>query len=89
VALTMAIIAFFVILFGVALLQTVLVQGQIHLDGLRTQAVEREAEVQTTRASVAADSSPASIIEKAEALGLVPVEQIYVPPTPEAEPTAP
>jgi len=34
--------AFFVILFGVALLQTVLVQGQIHLDGLRADVAERQ-----------------------------------------------
>ncbi len=62
VALTMAIIAFFLILFGVALLQTVLVQGQIHLDGLRADLADRQTEAQIARQSVAELESPAHLI---------------------------
>jgi len=75
----MAILAFFLILFGVALLQTVLVQGQIHLDGVRADAAERSAEVQLARARVAELESPENIIGQARAQGLVEVDPIYVP----------
>ena len=63
VALTMAIIAFFLILFGVALLQTVLVQGQLHLDGLRADLAERQTEAQLARLGVAEAGSPDNILD--------------------------
>ncbi len=87
VALTIAVGAFFLVLFGVALLQTVLVQGQIHLDGLRADLASRQAEAQELRAEVAAASAPANIIGAAERDGLVePQASIFVlGPPPEGE----
>lgn len=85
VALTTAIGAFFLVLFGVALLQTVLVQGQIHLDGLRADLASRQAEAQELRAEVARLSSPEAIVAWAEAHGLVDpgVTTYLLPPPPE------
>lgn len=71
VALTLAIGAFFAVLFGVALLQTVLVQGQIRLDGVRADLSERQATAQVLRAEVSRMESPANIIARAHDLGLV------------------
>jgi cell division protein FtsL len=87
VALTMALGTFFLVLFGVALLQTVLVQGQIHLDGLRADLAVRQAQAQELRAEVAELSSPANIIEAARGLNLTePTVTNYVQRTPpEAE----
>jgi hypothetical protein len=86
----LAIIAFFVILFGVALLQTVLVQGQLHLDGLRAEVGERQAEAQELQNAVSAAESPAALIAAAEELGFSSdVTVTYVPGTAEAEPDTP
>lgn len=90
VALTMAIAVFFVILFGVALLQTVLVQGQLRLDGLRADVTARQAEAQVLRADVAAAESPARIVELAEGLGMVEPETVtHVLPPPQADTPVP
>ncbi len=89
VALTMAIIAFFLILFGVALLQTVLVQGQIHLDGLRADVADRQTEAQLLRLEVAERESPAYLIDRAEAMGMVEQSLTFVQPPPEAGPSTP
>jgi hypothetical protein len=77
-----ALFAFFLILFGVALLQTVLVQGQLHLDGLRADLAERQAQVETLQADVAAEESPEAIQQAAAAQGLVehPVTWLSSPP---------
>ena len=88
-ALTMAIIAFFLILFGVALLQTVLVQGQIHLDGLRADVADRQTEVQIARAHVAELESPAHLIGEAESMGMVQQDPTFVSPPSEADSAAP
>ena len=87
-ALALALGAFFLILFGVALLQTVLVQGQIHLDGLRADVAERQTEARTLRADVAAAESPAQLIEAARGLGLVPPDQTNYVLQPPGEGTA-
>jgi hypothetical protein len=89
VALTMATMAFFLILFGVALLQTVLVQGQLHLDGLRADLAEAQTEAQLARDRVAQMESPAAIIDAAEAMNMVPLEPTYITPDPEAGDPAP
>jgi hypothetical protein len=85
VALTIALGAFFLILFGVALLQTVLVQGQLHLDGLRADVAERQAEVQLLRDDVAQRESPEAVVGAAEDMGMEAMDPIYVPQTPEAD----
>lgn len=85
VALTIALGAFFLILFAVALLQTVLVQGQIHLDGLHADVAARQAEVQLLREAVSEAESPAHIRDVAiNQLGMVEPPVIYVLPDPEA-----
>jgi cell division protein FtsL len=85
----MAIIAFFLILFGVALLQTVLVQGQIHLDGLRADVADRQTEVQIARQQVNEAGSPGHLIDMAEGLGMVEQDPTFVSPPPEADTAAP
>ena len=82
--------AFFVILFGVALLQTVLVQGQIHLDGLRADVAERQTEAAVLQQVVAAMESPGDIIRQAEAMGMVTPDHLnFLVPPAEATPTTP
>jgi cell division protein FtsL len=88
-ALMLALLAFFLILFGVALLQTVLVQGQLHLDGLRADVAERQTEAQEQRAAVAEAESPAALIAAAEEQGFIPVDPIWVLPSAEASSTVP
>lgn len=89
-ALALALGAFFLILFGVALLQTVLVQGQIHLDGLRADVAQREAEAQALRLEVSTAESPTELMARAQDLGLVVPEDIaYVSQVPEATPPSP
>ena len=90
VALSMAIAAFFLILFSVALLQTVLVQGQIHLDGLRADVAETQARAQHLRAEVATGESPASIRDIAiNELGMIESPLRYLSSPPEAVPVTP
>jgi len=86
-ALMIALFAFFLILFGVALLQTVLVQGQLHLDGLRADVAERQTQVQALRDDVSRAESPAEIIEAAEALGLVVKDPTWLASQPEVDST--
>ncbi len=82
--------AFFVILFGVALLQTVLVQGQIHLDGLRADVAERQTETRILQQEVATLESPENIIRQAEAMGMVaPDHTTFLVPPAEAPSTTP
>ena len=89
-ALMLALGAFFVILFAVALLQTVLVQGQIHLDGLRADVGERQVETRILQAEVATLESPANIIEQAEAMNMIsPGPTPFLVPPAEAAPTPP
>ena len=84
-ALTIALGAFFLILFAVALLQTVLVQGQIHLDGLHADEAARQAEVQLLREAVSEAESPAHIRDVAiNQLGMVEPPVRYILPGPEA-----
>jgi cell division protein FtsL len=84
VALTIALAAFFLILFGVALLQTVLVQGQVRLDGLRADVTERQIEAQLLRDEVSRLESPENIVGQAEAMGMESKDPRYVPQLPEA-----
>ena len=84
----LALFTFFLILFGVALLQTVLVQGQLHLDGLRADVAERQTQVQLLQDAVSRAESPQAIQDAAAAQGLVPHEPIWVPSPPEATPAA-
>lgn len=89
-ALMLALGAFFVILFGVALLQTVLVQGQIHLDGLRADVAERQIEASVLQEQIAIMESPAAIIDQAEAMGMsVPEHMTYLVPPAEDPLTTP
>lgn len=87
-ALMIALLAFFLILFGVALLQTVLVQGQLHLDGLRADLADRQTEAQILRERVAEREAPENLIAAAEAQGLAVTDPDYLPGVNEApEPT--
>jgi hypothetical protein len=84
-----ALFAFFAILFGVALLQTALVQGQLHLDGLQADVTERQAELQTLQNAVSTAESPDQIIAAAEAQGLVVHDPTWLASQPEATTTEP
>ena len=89
VALTMATIGFFLILFAVALLQTVLVQGQLHLDDLRADLAERQTLAQIEREAVAEAGSPQNILDQARAMGLTEVPLEWIHPAPGADSPAP
>jgi cell division protein FtsL len=66
----------FAVLFAVAVLQTVLVQGQIHLDGLQAEVAEAEVEVQTLRAEVGQLESPGRVVDLAAQVGMVPATDV-------------
>jgi hypothetical protein len=83
-ALMIALFAFFVILFGVALLQTVLVQGQLHLDGLRADLADRQTQAQILRGDVAEEESPENLIRRAEEQGLEQTDPHYISGVPES-----
>ena len=81
VALTAAIGVLFAVLFGVAVLQTAIVQGQLRLDGVRADVAERQTDAQVLRAEVARQSSPENVVAEAEGLGLVPPDHTtFLPP---------
>ncbi len=89
-ALMLALGAFFVILFGVALLQTVLVQGQIHLDGLRADVAERQVETRILQEEVATMESPEHVLDVAiNELGMTQSDPQYILPPAEDAPTTP
>lgn len=80
----------FSVLFAVAVLQTVLVQGQIHLDGLQAELAEAEVQVQVLRAEVGQLESPGRVTAAAEAAGMVRAEQVNtVVPQTAGGPTGP
>jgi cell division protein FtsL len=71
----------FVTLFAVAISQTLLVQGQIRLDGLDRQLATEQARYQELRKEVAEAESPARVVAAAEALGMVtPQDLVYLQP---------
>lgn len=74
----------FALLFAVAVLQTVLVQGQLRLDDLQSDVAEGQVRLQDLRSDVAELDSPARIVEWAEGQGLVEPDavQTVVPPAP-------
>jgi cell division protein FtsL len=82
--------ALFAALFAVAVLQTVLVQGQIHLDGLQAEVAEAEVRVQNLRAEVGELESPGRILAEAGATGMVPADDVrsVVPATEGSTPTS-
>jgi cell division protein FtsL len=89
VALTLAVGVFFLILFGVALLQTALVQGQLHLDGLQADVAERQTEAQRLRYLVSEGGSPDNIRRLATERGMGPKPQQFVRSDPLTEPVTP
>lgn len=68
--------ALFAVLFAVAVLQTVLVQGQIRLDGLQAELAEAQVQVQNLRAEVGQLESPDRVLEAAGARGMVPATDV-------------
>ena len=74
--------ALFVTLLAVAVAQTVLVQGQVHLDDLDGQLTEEQARYQELRKDVAELESPARIVDAAHAQGMVTPDDLrYLQPT--------
>lgn len=71
----------FVVLFAIAIANTVLVQGQIHLDGLDDQLTSEQARYQDLRKSVAEMESPERVVAAAKELGMVaPDDLVYLQP---------
>ena len=68
--------ALFTVLFAVAVLQTVLVQGQIRLDGLQAEVAEAEVQVQNLRAEVGRLESPGRVLDEAGGRGMVPATSV-------------
>ena len=70
----MAVAGLFVVLFAVAVLQTVLVQGQMQLDDLEQQISDQQAEAQRLRLEAASLTSPAHVVGAAQQMGMVAPE---------------
>ena len=61
----------FVVAFAIAILQTVIVQGQMQLDDLQQQISDTQAESQRLQLEAADLSSPTHIVEQAQSMGMV------------------
>lgn len=71
----------FAALFAVAIAQTLLVQGQIRLDGLDQQLTTEQARYRALRNQVAQMESPARVVAAAQKLGMVaPDDLVYLQP---------
>jgi cell division protein FtsL len=71
----------FVTLFLVAIAHTVLVQGQVRLDGLDARLTVEQARYQDLRTRVAEMESPGRVVTAAEAMGMVsPQDLVYLQP---------
>jgi cell division protein FtsL len=83
--------ALFATLLAVAMAQTVLVQGQVRLDGLDAQLSAEQARYQELRTDVAELESPARIVEAAHQQGMVtPDDLLYLqPPAPDPSAAGP
>ncbi|MDP1819293.1 MAG: hypothetical protein Q8K58_05290 [Acidimicrobiales bacterium] len=81
----------FAVLFAVAGAHTILVQGQVRLDGLDAQLSAEQARYQVLRKEVAEMESPERIVAAAEERGMVtPEDLVYLlPPTSDGAPQAP
>ncbi|MEM8926107.1 MAG: hypothetical protein AAGD35_21585 [Actinomycetota bacterium] len=81
----LAVVLFIVLLaglFGVAMVHAGLVESQQELDTLRTRIAELEAERAQIEREVDAAASPARIVARAEAMGMVrAAEPVYLQPT--------
>jgi cell division protein FtsL len=77
-------------IFGIVVFHVVLTQNQFRLDALQDQALERQAEYDRLRLSVAQLESPDRIVADAQQrLGMVPAPKItYLTPTVEDTPGA-
>lgn len=77
-----ATVVLFVTLFLVAISHTVLVQGQVRLDGLDADLAAEQARYQELRKELAEMESPSRVVAAAEALGMVsPDDLVYLQPT--------
>jgi cell division protein FtsL len=83
--------ALFATLLAVAVAQTVLVQGQVHLDDLDAQLTTEQARYQELRKDVAELESPARIVDAAHQQGMVtPNDLLYLqPPAPDPSAVGP
>jgi len=71
----------FVTLFAIAIAHTLLVQGQIRLDGLDAQLTVEQARYQKLRTEAAQMEAPARVVAAAHALGMVaPDDLVYLQP---------
>ena len=79
--------ALFAMLLAVAVVQAVLVQGQVRLDALDAQLTAEQARYQELRKDVAELESPARIVDAAHQQGMVaPTDLLYLQP-PALEPS--
>lgn len=79
----------FVVLFAIAIAHTLLVQGQIRLDGIDAKLTVEQARYQALRYEVAQMESPSRVVAAAHGLGMVaPDDLVYLQPD-AAEPAAP
>lgn len=71
----------FVTLFAIAIAHTLLVQGQIRLDGLDEQLTVEQARYQRLRTQAAEMEAPVRVVAAAHALGMVaPDDLVYLQP---------
>lgn len=87
--------ALFVLLFAIAIAHALLVQGQVHLDGVDAKLSVEQARYQELREHVAEMESPSRVVAAAQNLGMVaPDDLVYLQPDAAAsvasqQPTAP
>lgn len=72
----------FVLLFAVAVAQTMLVQGQVRLDQLDAELANEQVRYQELRKEIAVSESPARIVAEAQRQGMVaPDDLVYLQPS--------
>ena len=77
-----AVVSIFITLFAVAVFQTMLMQGQQHLDSVNRQVSTAEAYYDRLKLEVAKQEAPANVITRAKAMGMIVPDKItYLTPT--------
>jgi cell division protein FtsL len=76
------IVTFFVGLFALAAMHSLVVQAQFELDRIDEQVATRQNQIDARRVEVAEMESPAAIVEAADGLGMVaPDDVVYLRPS--------
>lgn len=82
---TVAVVSVFSLLFALAVFQTMLVEGQQHLDRVTRELADAERAFERMRLEVARQEAPENVMARAQALGMVVPDKVtYLTPTGQA-----